>query len=298
MRSFAIASLQLDLQPAHNLPRLEAELRALRRRFPWVQMAMLPELAAHGTNPSHAEPQGGPTEQHFVALARELDLWLLPGSFFQREGEAVFNVAPVISPAGEVVARHRKLYPFLPYERGITAGHTATVFDVPGVGCFGVSICYDMWFPETSRALAWLGAEIILHPGLTNTIDRGVERAIARAAAASNQCYFLDLNCAGLLGMGRSGFYGPGGEVLHESGPGYEIVPLMLDLDHVRDVRTRGWHGLGQVLKSFRDGGHSFPQTVTEAGGAASPVLTGLGPLVMPDRRQTGTGAGENDGID
>ena len=83
----------------------------------------------------------------------------------------------------------------------VARGNRHTVFDIPDVGRFGVSICYDMWFPETTRTLAWMGAEVILHPSLTNTIDRDVEISIARASAATNQCYFVDLNCSGRLGL-------------------------------------------------------------------------------------------------
>src|SRR3546814_4288082 len=96
------------------------------------------------------------------------------------------------------------MFPFAPYERGVAPGSEFVVFDVPGAGRFGVSICYDMWFPETTRSLASLGAEVILHPTLTNTIDRDAELAIARASAATNQCYFVDINVAGALGVGRS----------------------------------------------------------------------------------------------
>ena len=154
------------------------------------------------------------------------------------------------------------------------------MFDVPGKGRFGVSICYDMWFPETTRTLAWMGAEVILHPVMTNTIDRDVELAMARASAATNQCYFFDINVAGRLGYGRSMVSGPGGEVMHQAGAEREIIPVEVDFDYVRRVRERGWHGLGQVLKSFRDGGHAFPQY---AGDAASAALSRLGPLVKPD---------------
>jgi len=278
--SFGIAALQLSLAHEGNLPAIMAELRAAARRFPWIRMMLLSELAVHGVSPSRAEPPGGPTEQALCALARELQTWLLPGSLFLEEGGAIFNTAPMISPKGDIVARHRKLYPFLPYERGIAPGDSHTVFDVEGVGRFGISICYDMWFPETTRSLAWLGAEVVLHPTLTNTIDRDVELAIARAGAASNQLYFLDVNAAGDLALGRSGFYGPGGEILHESGAGREIVALDLDLDHVRRVRARGWNGLGQILKSFRDGPASFPPY--GPGRVASPSLDTLGRLRMP----------------
>src|SRR3546814_8843019 len=93
------------------------------------------------------------------------------------------------------------------------------VFEWSGAGRFGVSICYDMLFPETTRSLVSLGAEVILHPTLTNTIDRDVEIAIARASAATNQCYFVDINVAGELGVGRSVVCGPGRSEEHTSEP-------------------------------------------------------------------------------
>jgi predicted amidohydrolase len=204
-------------------------------------------------------------------------------------GEEVFNTALVIDPSGEVVARCRKLYPFLPYEVGVTPGREPCVFDMPGVGRIGVSICYDMWFPETTRALAWLGAEVVLHPTMTNTIDREAEKAIARASAAQNQLWFVDVNVAGDLGVGGSCVYGPGGEVVHEAGAGREVIGLDLDLGHVRRVRERGWNGLGQTLKSFRDGPGPFAPYLP--GGRFSPALTALGPLETPPARPRTPGA-------
>lgn len=279
MSGFGVGCLQLALGPGDNLAELAREIRAAKARLPWLQMMLLPELFAFGVSPSFAQPMPGPAEDFFADLAAELGIWLIPGSLFEKDGDQVFNTAPVIDPTGKVIARHRKLYPFQPYETGVASGQEPVVFDVPGVGRFGVSICYDMWFPETVRAMVWQGAEVILHPSLTNTIDREAERAIARASAAINQCYFLDLNGAGDLGFGRSGFYGPGGEVIWEAGSGREIVALDLDLELVRRVRRRGWNGLGQSLKSFRDGPRVFPPY--EAG-ARSPFLDALGPLEKP----------------
>jgi predicted amidohydrolase len=172
------------------------------------------------------------------------------------------------------------MFPFLPYEKGITPGSECVVFDVPGVGRFGVSICYDMWFPETTRTLAWMGAEVIIHPTMTNTIDRDLELAIARTSAAVNQCYFVDINCAGRLGNGRSIVVGPDGGVIHQAGIGHEIIPVELDLGLVRRSRRRGLLGLGQVLKSFRDSEAQFPPY--RDGHASSATLRDLGPLAVP----------------
>ncbi len=103
----------------------------------------------------------------------------------------VYNTTSVIDPQGEVVRRFRKLFPFRPYERDVAGGSEFCVFDVPAVGRFGVSICYDMWFPETTRTLVAMGAEVILHPTMTDTIDRDVELSIARASAVDEPGLFL-----------------------------------------------------------------------------------------------------------
>ncbi len=283
MRRFGLAALQLELGPGNNIETIAAEIASARRRFPWIDMVLLAELATYGVSLERAETLPGPTEERYCALARELGLWLLPGSLYERDGDRIYNTASVIDPSGAVVARHRKIYPFLPYERGVACGADCTVFDIPGVGRFGVSTCYDMWFPETTRTLAWKGAEVILHPSLTNTIDREVEIAIARASAATNQCYFIDLNCSGRLGYGRSAAFGPGGEPLHVAGGGREVIALEIDLDLVTTMRERGWQGLGQPLKSFRDTQVSYPPYAPDAhrGGA----LAMLGPLERPAGR-------------
>lgn len=281
MGTFAIAGLQLDADNGNNLDSMEAEIDAAMRRFPWLDMVLLAELNAFGSNVGSAVALPGPEEARFQAIARRHGIWLIPGSLFEAADDRVFNTAPVIDPSGQVIARYRKQFPWLPYERGVTAGQDPVVFDVPEVGRFGVSICYDIWFPETTRTLAWLGAEVVLHPSLTGTIDRDVELAIARASAATNQCYVFDINLAGPLGVGRSIVAGPGGEVIFQAGNDREIIPLKIDLEYVREVRHRGWNNLSQPLKSFRDSGLEFPPY---ARGARSESLDALGLLERPAR--------------
>lgn len=280
MSHFAVAGLQLVLSAQDNLHLVRSELERLKQRFPWVDMAVLAELSLFGPNLANAQPMPGRVEESLCQIARELRIWLVPGSIYESDGDRVYNTAPVIDPHGEVVARYRKMFPFLPYEKGITPGSEFVVFDVPAVGRFGLSICYDMWFPETTRTLAWMGAEVIVHPTMTNTIDRDIELAIARSNAATNQCYFVDINSAGRLGNGRSIVVGPDGGVIHQAGIGHEIIPVELDLDLVRRGRRRGLLGLGQPLKSFRDSKVQFPPY--RAGHAGSDALRALGPLVVP----------------
>lgn len=279
-RTFGIVALQLAYGPGYNLIAIGAEVTAVRRRLPWVGMVLIGELCAFGPDLALAQDPGGAAEQYFRRIARETGLWLVPGSIYERHGEQVFNVSPIIDPRGEVVGHHRKLFPWRPYERGVSAGTAVTVFDVPDVGRFGLSNCYDMWFPETTRSMVAQGAEVILHPGMTTTIDRDVEISISRANAAINQCYFVDVNVAGSLGNGRSVVCGPGGEIIHQAGSGREVIAFEVDLALVERVRHRGWHGLGQSLKSFRDRDVEFP--VYAHGRAPTPYLESLGPLTLP----------------
>lgn len=278
---FGIAGLQLAYGPGDNLARIAAEVGAVARRFPWVRMVLLGELCGFGANPDHAQCLPGQAEDFLCDLARRHDLWLVPGSLYERSEGLVYNTTPVINPSGKVIARYRKLYPFAPYERNVAAGEDFVVFDVPDAGRFGISICYDMWFPETTRSLISLGAEVILHPTMTNTIDRDVEIAIARASAATNQCYFVDVNVAGDLGIGQSVICGPGGEVIHQAGVGREVMAFEVDFAYLRRCRERGWHGLGQPLKSFRDHPVVFPAYA--AARAPSAALNALGSLQLPD---------------
>ena len=280
LSTFAIAGLQLEAPKGGDTDLMIREIDAVMHRYPWLEMVVCPELAC-STKQDAAEPLPGPTEQRFQEVAQRHGIWLLPGSLFEADGDRVYNTTPVISPNGDVVTRHRKLFPWCPYENGVTPGDQHTVFEVPGVAIFGVSICYDMWFPESVRALAWQGAQIILHPTLTSSIDRDAEKAMIRAHAAQNQCYFFDVNLADTAGVGESLIAGPGGEVIYEAGKGREIIALKLNLDYLRDVRRYGWQNLGQPLKSFRDSRLTYPQYEE---GAGSDSLEALGELRMPGR--------------
>ncbi len=280
MTTLGLAAIQLAGQKTGNFDLVEDEIKTTARRFPWVNLITLGELAIHGAKTDAAEPAGGPTITRLQAIAADTGLWLVPGSIYLQTADGIFNVAPVINPAGQIVANHAKMFPFLPYEKGVAPGRDYCIFDIPEKGRVGVAICYDMWFPEVIRTLACMGAEVILLPTMTNTIDRDVELAIARANAAINQCYFIDVNVAGEQGNGRSVFYGPGGELIHECGTGREVVAFELDFEHVRRSRSRGWHGLGQVLKSFRDGEVRFP--LHEDAGERQLQMRSLGTLTMP----------------
>jgi len=283
MAFFTIAAIQMPVfAKTENLSAMKQNLSSLMQRFPATNMVIFSELCAYGPAKASAQLVDGEAEQAFCEMARQYKIWLIPGSIYVRDGDKIFNSCPVIDPQGNIIQRYRKMFPFLPYETDVEAGNDFCVFDIPQVGRFGVSICYDKWFPETTRTMAIMGAEVILHPTMTDTIDREIELAIARTNAAINQCYFFDINGVGECGVGRSIIVGPSGDVIHLAGIGREIMPVEIDLERVRRERDKGLMSLGQPLKSFRDRHFKFEQAQTSP--EIDAYLNGLGPLQKPTR--------------
>ncbi|MBP7003590.1 carbon-nitrogen hydrolase family protein [Amaricoccus sp.] len=259
MTPFAIGGIQMYVGMQNNVDTIRQRLDVMMHLYPWVQMVVLSELAAHGPAAHSAQPAGGEIEQSFQEMARRHRIWLVPGSLFEKRDGAIYNMTPVIDPTGDVVARYRKIFPFTPYEEASAAGDEFCVFDVPGVGRFGLSICYDMWFPELQRQLTSMGAEVILNPVMANFVDRPADLAIVQASAAMFQSYVVSVNGLGVGGNGQSMIVDPAGRILHQAGSHEAFLPYEIDLDVVRRQRERGLLGLGQPLKSFRDRPVEFP---------------------------------------
>jgi predicted amidohydrolase len=278
MRTFSIAGLQLDLNYSDNLACVTNAIIQTSKRYPWVEMIVASELAVGGSNRSDKYSLDNNLEG-FQDLAKKLNIWLIPGSFYHHQEGKITNVAPVISNKGELITLCTKTYPFLPYEEGITGGDEPCVFEVPDVGIFGLHICYDLWFPESSRALVMKGAEVILHPSLTDTCDRKEEKIMARATAVQQQCFYVDVNAGGKQGCGQSTIIGPEGEILTEAESIEETLLIEIDLERVKRVRARGIKGLGQPLKSFRDNPNPFKENKVN-----EEYLNTLGKLEIPQK--------------
>jgi formamidase len=299
-RLFGVAGVQMGPVPwdvASSVQRIESLARRVRALFPWVDMIVFPELAPMGLDAANPPPEGweygqvaetvpGPLTERFCCLARELDRWLLPGSIYERDGETLYNTALVASPEGELVAHYRKMFPWRPLET-TSAGQGFCVFDVPGVGRFGISICYDMWFPEHARSLAWLGAEVVLHPSATYTSDRGLEVVLSQANAIMNQCYLVDVNACGHGARGLSLIVDPEGRVLQQAGEQEGFLTEMLDLDRVSWAREYGTLALNALWRQLRDTPVRFPPY--GAGLVPNPWIEALGtsrnqPALAPEQ--------------
>ena len=262
-RSLFVAGLQtagVPGDPAATLEQFERDVRSLRATFDGLQLVVTPELHLMALPPLLEEDGASPHDlavdvpgeltERLASLAAELQLWLVPGSVYERAGDTVANTAVVLSPAGELVASYRKCFPCQPYET--TEPGTQTIcFDIDGVGRFGLAICHDGAFPEIFRSLAWQGAEAIFQVTLTGTSDRDAETVVARANAIVNQVAVVNVNAAAPVGNGRSLVIDPEGAVRYEAGVGEEVVTAVLDLDQVQRVRERGSFGINRLWEEM-----------------------------------------------
>jgi predicted amidohydrolase len=264
MRTLSIAALQtapVTRDPDATLRRLAERAPAVKAAVPHVQLLVLPELhlsavpglldESDGYADSVAVEVPGPLTESLGEIARANGLWLVAGSVYERSSEeTIHNTALAITPDGELAASYRKVFPWRPTEHSM-AGDGFVTFDIPDLGRIGLAICYDGFFPEVIRQLAWLGAEVVIQPTLTTTSDREAEVIAARANAIFNQLYVVNVNAAQPAGLGRSLVVDPEGLVRARAGEGEELLTDVLDLDAVERVRRFGVAGVSRMWEQL-----------------------------------------------
>ena len=253
MNKIKLAALQLQLDKTDNLDFLLSELNDLVKSRDDLDIIILSELAAGGAGAKNCNHPLNKYEKIFSEFAKNNSIFLIPGTFYEEDEEKVFNVAPVYNREGKLIAKAKKIYPWLPYELDVDSSDDICVFNFEDKGNIGIHICYDLWFPETARALAIAGAELIINPTMTPTKDRDIETVMVQATAAQQQCYYVDINGSGEQGNGKSLICDYEGSVIDSAGNENKILEAEIDFDKVREARKKGFMGLGQPLKSFRD---------------------------------------------
>ena len=223
-----------------------------------------------------AEPLGGPTLTAAGSWARELGIHLLAGSIPERvEGQPkLFNSSVLIGPDGELHARYRKIHMFDVEVGGVSYRESET--EEPGdeivaaaVGgslpevTLGMTVCYDLRFPELYRILAVRGATVFSVPSAF-TFDTGKDHweVLLRARAIENQAFVVAPNQVGeapphYRSYGHTMLVDPWGAVLAEAGDGECFVAADLDLSEEDRIRTTL-----PSLANRRPGSYRWPEQV------------------------------------
>lgn len=282
-RTLRIAAVQAAPVPLGTpLDVFAADLARVVAENAGVEFVIYPELHLFGSEAEapdarndslrrSAAPLDGALIAALGEIARDTGVWLLPGSVCELgpHGE-LFNTAVVFSPDGTLVASYRKIFPWRPYEP-YEPGDSFVVFDIAGVGRCGLTICYDAWFPEVTRHLAWMGAEVILNIVKTTTPDRAQELVLARANSIVNQTYTVSVNCAGPIGEGRSILVDAEGAVRQKIADGrVAVLADTIDFDAVSLVRKRGTAGFNRMWEQFLPTDH--PLELPLYGGRIEPL--------------------------
>lgn len=237
-----------------------AELVALPEK--WNLLAAGEELLAG------AEPLDGPSLTAARAWARELGIHLLAGSVSERGPEKAFNTSVLVGPDGEDLGVYRKIHMFDVDVGGVSyresayeqAGEEVVVAPVDGTN-LGLTVCYDLRFPELFRILALRGAQLIGVPAaFTAATGRDHWEVLLRARAIENQVFVLAPNQVGeapphYSSYGRSAIIDPWGVVLATAPDEECFVAAELDLAAQERVRKSL-----PSLANRRPGAYAWPQ--------------------------------------
>ena len=201
-----------------------------------------------------AEPPDGPSNAALAALAARHRIYVLAGSLYEPSGSKgrYFNTSVLFGPDGRALAQYRKVHLFdavsgkTPYRESehLVAGSEAVLAQIDGVYA-GLSICYDLRFPELYRALVLRGARVLLVPSaFTAHTGEAHWEVLLRARAIENACFVVAPDQVGTHLPGRSCWghsmiVDPWGKVLAvaEGGPGICLADL--DLAAVDTVRAQ-----------------------------------------------------------
>lgn len=213
-------------------------------------------LGPHAEKVRRAEPLEGPTPGCFSALARELGIHLLLGSFNERAPDPArcYNTSVLFGPEGDRLAVYRKIHLFdVDVPGGVAFRESDTV--APGeelvtaatsLGVFGLTICYDLRFGELYRALVARRAEILLIPSaFTATTGKAHWETLVRARAIESQAFVVAPGQQGRHddgglreSHGQSMIVDPWGVVLTQAPEGPGIALAEIDLERLRRVRA------------------------------------------------------------
>lgn len=256
-RQLSVAVIQMSSTPRkeENFGAAERLIRSAAGRG--AQLAALPELfSCHGLESAYhysAEPVPGPTTEFLSGLARELGIYILGGSILERGSnpEKLHNTSTFFDPSGDLTSVYRKIHlfdvqaPDRSYleSKTIAAGTEIVTAKAEDIGV-GLSVCYDVRFPELYRLLALQGAKILAVPSAF-TLQTGMDHweLLLRARAVENQAFVVapaqwGQKADGRWTYGRSMIVDPWGTVLARCPDRDGFALATLDIGYLEQLRT------------------------------------------------------------
>lgn len=197
-----------------------------------VDVLVFPELFVTGYNigdqiKKFAQPREGQIVSRLAEIAKQNSIAIICG-FPELDQGKIYNSSIAIDSTGSLVGHHRKVFLFGDEEKQIfTSGNSFSCFELNGVRC-GMSICYDIEFPETTRDLAKQGARIVFNPTANMMPYMEVPYTLARARALENGIVIVYSNLCGeengLSYTGLSAIIGPNGVDIARAGGSETIL--------------------------------------------------------------------------
>ncbi len=257
MKPLHITLVQLDSLPEQqkNMDRIHDLLRDIGE----TDLIVLPEVfSCRGSDDDYrntAESRGdGPAARLLSGMAQNLNAWLVGGSIMEKEGGDIYKTMFVYNRAGELAGTYRKINLFSLYREGeekvsesrvCSAGNRPEILEIEGWK-IGLSICYDLRFPELYRYYAAAGCNAFLAPSdFTLETGRDHWHVLTRARAIENQCFLIAPNqCGrnrktGIDAYGHSLVAGPWGEILAEAPTGENVFSVELDPESINAADSR-----------------------------------------------------------
>ena len=254
MKDFRVALVQMDSQwdREENLRKMDERTRAAAKHgaalvvFPETAEYIGPDMAGH------ASPVPGEITERFSDMARKNGVWLHTGSITEKYEKKTRNLSMLFSPDGRGAASYRKLHMFdVNVEEGpsyresdeILPGETVCLADTD-LGRLGLSICYDLRFPQVYRLMADHGAEmLIVSANFTDSTGEAHWEPLLRARAIENTCYVLACGQCGqkpaFKAHGHSMVIDPWGRILAEAGDKEEILYAEISSEVLKKTRNQ-----------------------------------------------------------
>ncbi len=210
-------------------------------------LILFPELWSTGYDLKncqyHAVPLGQEIFSRCARLASKYHI-SFGGSLLEKDGPDVYNTFVLYRPDGELIGAYRKIHLFRPMEedRWLCAGDRLVTADATW-GRTGLSICYDLRFPEVFRYFSFHGANLAFNPSEWPTIRLEHWRTLLRARAIENQIFIVATNRTGNSPTekfgGFSAIIDPWGNLILEAKENEGLFSAVIDLDEVNRIRSR-----------------------------------------------------------